>query len=544
MNSTEHDSSSGKDEATTKQEVDLTEIREAGQDAFSGNTVADGSKVSMEEWKLVRKLDRRILPIICLMYLFAFLDRSNVGNARLQGLPEDALHGDPTGKLYDWVFSAFFFSYVMCQVPAVIASKLFPPRLWLGTAALGWGICSTLMSTGYNFAGLFVARIGLGVFEACFGPGMPLYLSYFYTRHELGLRLAYFQTFGAVAGAFSGLVAFGIQHAHASVANWRLLFIVEGVPSVLMGLITLTFLPDRPEMTRFFNEKERKIALERVNRAISSDIGYKVKKSHIWAALKDWRVYVGGVIFFGLNCGFASISAFLPTIIKSFGFTNAIAQLLTVYVGGVIFFGLNCGFASISAFLPTIIKSFGFTNAIAQLLTVPPYAVAAILLMLTSYISDRIQNRGLPMAIANAVGAIGYLILLLVPTNVHARYFAVFCITAGIFAAIGLIIAWYAHNLGSETKRATGIPLFMAIGQCGSVLGSHIFPSTEGPRYIRGFSVTCGLQFIGAICAFILSISYIMDNRRRDHLYGKPVPEATVDTSELADKALMFRYVP
>lgn len=99
-------------------------------------------------------------------------------------------------------------------------------------------------STGFNFAGLFIARIGLGVFEACFGPGMPLYLclsirsrasrritnhllAYFYTRHELGLRLAYFQTFGAIAGAFSGLVAFGIQHAHTSVANWRLLFIVE-----------------------------------------------------------------------------------------------------------------------------------------------------------------------------------------------------------------------------------------------------------------------------------------------------------------------------
>ncbi|KAL5499292.1 hypothetical protein ACEPAH_1810 [Sanghuangporus vaninii] len=504
MNSIEHDSSSGKDETTTKQEADLTEIREAGQDVFSGNTVTDGSKVSMEEWELVRRLDRRILPIICLMYLFAFLDRSNVGNARLQGLPEDALHGDPTGKLYDWVFSAFFFSFVLCQVPAVIASKLFPPRLWLGTAALGWGICSTLMSTGFNFAGLFVARIGLGVFEACFGPGMPLYLSYFYTRHELGLRLAFFQTFGAVGGAFSGLVAFGIQHAHASVENWRLLFIVEGVPSVLMGLITLTFLPDRPEMTRFFNEKERKIAFERINRGISSDVGYNVKKSHIWAALKDWRVYVGGVVFFGINCGFASISAFLPTIIKSFGFTNAIAQLLTV----------------------------------------PPYAVAAILLMLTSYISDRIQNRGLLMAVANAVSAIGYMILLLVPTNVHARYFAVFCITAGIFVAIGLIIAWYAHNLGSETKRATGIPLFMAIGQCGSVLGSHIFPSTEGPQYIRGFSVTCGLAFIGAICAFILSISYITDNRHRDRLYGKPVPEATVDTSELADKAPMFRYVP
>ena len=103
-----------------------------------------------------------------------------------------------------------------------------------------------IQSTGFNFAGLFVARIGLGLFEACFGPGIPLYLcwffqcsykcrtkacdsdlAYYYTRHELGVRLACYQSFAAVAGAFSGLVAFGIQNAHTAIANWRLLFIIE-----------------------------------------------------------------------------------------------------------------------------------------------------------------------------------------------------------------------------------------------------------------------------------------------------------------------------
>ena len=123
------------------------------------------------------------------------LDRSNLGNARLQGLPADTLHGDPTGVLFDWVTSAFYFSYVrqttpltsyfsclmfghvqiLCQVPATVTMKLFPPKLWLGAAAIGWSICSTLMSTGFNFAGLMVCRIGLGVFEACFGPAIPLY---------------------------------------------------------------------------------------------------------------------------------------------------------------------------------------------------------------------------------------------------------------------------------------------------------------------------------------------------------------------------------
>ncbi|EEB93627.1 hypothetical protein MPER_07685, partial [Moniliophthora perniciosa FA553] len=175
-----------------------------------------------EEKKLVRRLDKRILPITCLLYLFAYLDRTNLGNARLQQLPEDTLGGDPTGVLFDWVNSAFFFSYIICQIPATIISKLFPPRIWLACAAIGWGLCSTLMAAGFSFGGLITARVFLGVFEAGFGPAIPLYFSLFYTKKEMGLRMAYWFGFAAVAGAFGGIVAFGIQQADVAISNWRL----------------------------------------------------------------------------------------------------------------------------------------------------------------------------------------------------------------------------------------------------------------------------------------------------------------------------------
>ncbi|KAK7678322.1 hypothetical protein QCA50_018670 [Cerrena zonata] len=457
-----------------------------------------------EEKRLVRKLDMRIMPLTCILYLFAYLDRTNLGNARLQGLPQDTLHGDPTGTLFDWVNSAFFFSYILCQVPASVTSKLFPPRFWIGSAALGWGLASTLMSTAFNFPGLITARVFLGIFEAGFGPGIPLYLSFWYTKHEMGTRMAYWFGFAAVAGAFGGLIAFGIQHAHTSLSNWRLLFIVEGIPTILMGLISMWLLPNRPEETSFLTEDERVIQLERRSRGLKADVGRVVNKDHIRAAFTDWRIYLAGVIYFGANCALASISAFLPTIIKTFGVSSATAQLLTV----------------------------------------PPYAVSAVVLTLASYASDRLQSRGIFMSCAACLGGIGYLLLLTVHENQHARYFAVFCITSGTYTVIGIVIAWTAHNLGSETKKATGIPMYMAIGQCGSVLGSHIYPAIEGPRYVKGFAVTCALEFLAAICGIILTMSYRLENKRRNQKYGIPDPDAAVDTTELADKAPMFRYVP
>ncbi|EJD52982.1 MFS general substrate transporter [Auricularia subglabra TFB-10046 SS5] len=453
------------------------------------------------ERRLVRKVDLRVLPILCLMYFCSFIDRGNIGNSRLQGLPEDVLHGDPTGKQFDWVVSVFYFTYILVQIPACIASKLYRPRVWLGCCTIAWGIASTLMSTAFNLPGLIVCRLFIGVFEAGFGPVVPLYMSFFYTNQEIGLRMAYWFGFAAVSGAFSGLIAFGIQQVHSSVANWKLLFIIEGIPTVIIGILALLLLADRPEDARMFNPEEKELAVARMNRGASKEVSGTLNTGHIKLAVKDWRV-------------------------------------------SVVYFSINISLASVTAFLPTIIKTFGFTNADAQLLTVPPYACAAIVLCSLSYLSDRLQSRGLVMASSTMLSGIGYLILLVVQTNIHARYFAVFCVTSGTYTTVGLTLAWFSHNLGSESKRATGIPMFMAIGQCGSVLGSHIFPATEGPRYIKGFAISCAMQFLASLVCIGLSVSYRLENKRRDALYGIPSREAKVELSELADKAPMFRYLP
>ncbi|KAI9567561.1 major facilitator superfamily domain-containing protein [Boletus coccyginus] len=494
-----------------------TKGADLGLSPSDGLSTYDGSHTSHEddplipldpltaEKRLLRKLDRRILPILCVLYLFAYLDRSNLGNARLQGLPEDVLGGDPTGSLFDWLVAVFFIPYILCQVPWTVLSKYYSPQVWIGCSAILWGVCSTSMSIANDFQSLLIARLCLGTFEAAFGPSVVLYFSFYYTKDEYGTRIASWFGFAAVAGAFGGLIAYGIQHVKISIANWRLLFIIEGVPTVLLGLLCLFILPERPESASFLTSAERKLAIERMNRGTSGDIGATVNKGHVIAAFLDWRIYVAGVMYFGLNCALGSLSAFLPTIIETMGHSPAISQLMTV----------------------------------------PPYAVAALILLIASHTSDRIQSRGLMVVSGCTLVGIGYMILLGVPqAHCHVRYLATFCIAAGTYASLGLILAWFAHNLGSETKRAAGMPLFGGIGQVGSILGSHLYPLTEGPAYSRGFGVSGAVMFLAALSALVLTVSYRRENARRNAAFGEPDPDAPVDTSELADKAPGFRYLP
>ncbi|KAI0738939.1 MFS general substrate transporter [Daedaleopsis nitida] len=451
-----------------------------------------------DERRLVRKQDWRVLPFVCAMYLLAELDRTTLGNARLQGLPEDILSGDPTGVQFDLATSAFYFSFVTLAIPAALLAKFCSPRIWFGCATVGWGVCAVLTATAFDFQSLMVSRVALGFFESGVSPMAAVYLSLFYTKGEIGLRIAAYQASSAIAGAFAGLLAFAIQNAHLSIPNWKLLFIIEGAPAVILGVLCFLFLPNRPEDTSIFNDKERKIAIERMNRGSRADVGKVLRKDHVLGALSDWRV--------------------------------------SVYSGGLMYFAGNCASASISAFLPTIIETFGFTDALAQLLTVPPRVVATVMFLAFAYASDKLRVRSVFITASGCIGGIGYILLLTVPTNVHVRYFATFCITSATYGIFCNTLAWFAHNVGSESKRSTVLPLIQAVGHCGSVVGSHIYPLTQGPRYIQGFSINCAFDFMAAAIAVTLSLSFRADNRKKDRLYGKPEQDACVDTTELADK--------
>lgn len=138
----------------------------------------------------------------------------------------------------------------------------------------------------------------------------------------------------------------------------------------------------------------------------------------------------------------------------------------TTYANGVIYLGINLTLASISGFLPTIIASFGYTNAQAQLFTVPPYAVAFVLTLLISYFSDRSQSRGIFVIVCMLLSATGFAILLGVTQNNQVRYFATFLVVTGAFACIPLMLSWAANTAGSHSAAAVRLGMMNSLGQC------------------------------------------------------------------------------
>jgi MFS family permease len=179
------------------------------------------------EKRLVSKLDRYIVPSVMMAYLLCFLDRVNIGNARLYGLEADL---GLTGSQYQTAVSLLFVTYVLVEVPSNLVLKKFTPSRWISIITVTWGIISTLTGIVQNFAGLVVCRLLMGLVEGGLFPGLTVYLTLFYTKKEIALRIAYLFVSSALAGACGGLLAYGIgfMDGIASMGGWRWIFIMEG----------------------------------------------------------------------------------------------------------------------------------------------------------------------------------------------------------------------------------------------------------------------------------------------------------------------------
>ncbi|KAJ7045902.1 MFS general substrate transporter [Mycena alexandri] len=460
-----------------------------------------------QERKLWRKVDLRLMPILSLMYLLSFLDRGNIGNARLDGL-QDQLN--LTGNKYNIALTMYFVPYCLFECPANLVLKRFRPSKWLPGITVVWGIIMTMMGLVKNYPQLVGVRVCLGVAEAGLFPGVVYYLSLWYPRHMLQWRIGLFFGAASLAGAFSGLLAYGINFMSGTrgLEGWSWIFILEGIATVAVGLLAFLVLVDFPSTAEFLTLEERSYIVWRKkydNSSVGEEEHFEMR--HLVSALLDWQVWLHILIYMS--------------------------------VVGPLY--------GITLFLPTIISTFGHSVPISQLLTVPPYIFATILLFVFAYWSDRIQKRS-PFIF-------GGLLMLLVGFSINisnapsgVKYFGTFFCVAGSYASFPGVVAWLGNNLCGQYKRGVGMALHIGIGNFSGAIASNIFRTQDKPRFLVGHG--CELMFvgIGLICVPIAVVTYNRINKRRDEVArgmregGEQHIYTPTELRRMGDRAPDFRY--
>lgn len=354
------------------------------------------------ERKLVRKLDLWIVPPVMLLYLFSFLDRVNIGNARLYGLEEDlGLEGDQ----FQVAVSILFVTYILSELPSNLVIKKFTPSRWLCFLTTGWGIVATLTGIVQSYGGLIACRLILGALEGGLFPGLTIYLTMFYTRREIALRVGYLFVSAAISGSVGGLLAYGIGYMDgvAGQRGWRWIMIIEGLPTFVLGIATFWWLADDPESARYLTPEEKQLMVVRKQRQSGySKSADEFSKKDVILGLKDWKTWMFCLGQFGMDTMLYSFSTFLPTIIKGLGH---------------------------------------WSSAQVQCLTIPCYALGAITYLVAAWVSDRQQKRGIVVVIFAVVSIVGYAILLSDVGN-GVKYFGCFLIAMGLYVSVGIPLSW------------------------------------------------------------------------------------------------------
>ncbi|GAB0138810.1 hypothetical protein EsDP_00007032 [Epichloe bromicola] len=432
--------------------------------------------------RLLRKLDTRVLPVLALLFLCSFLDRTNVGNARILGLEESLYLSD---QQFTTGLAVFYATYVASELPSNLLLKRAPPRILLPCLACVWGIVTMCLGFVRGSASFVAVRALLGMAEGGLLPGMVLYLSGLYTRGELALRIGIFYSAASLSGAFGGLLARGLSAIgpRGGLEGWRWILVLEGIMTFVAGVIAYFCLPNSVSTASYLTLEEREWATQRLANDSNGRFNLAKEKEEPfgWAEVGrgvfNVQVWLTSTAYFAILSGLYSFSLFLPTIVNALHITSSANQ--------------------------------------AQLWSVIPYAVAAPITVAVAFLSDRLQLRGALMLFVLPVAIIGYAVIANA-TGPSVR-FAMTCLMAmGLYCAVPCVLVWNSNNSAGHYKRATTSALQLAVANCGGFVATFVYPSRDGPNFHRGHIIIMSLLCYAwvAILANVLWCAKINRDKR------------------------------
>jgi D-galactonate transporter len=416
----------------------------------------------------VRRAMWRLLPFLGLCYLLNYVDRVNVGFASLTMNPDLGL----SAAAYGLGAGLFFIGYFFFEVPSNVILHRVGARLWIARIMITWGVVASATAFVQGEISFFIVRFLLGIAEAGFFPGIILYLTYWFPRAQRAKVVALFflaVPLSSVIGApISTLLIQNGGGVFGFDAGWRLMFFLEGIPAVLVGVLVLVLLPDRPSRARWLSGREQR-ALEQ--RIADEDVAQVPQETGLWAGLRDGRVVALSIVYFGIVFGLYVLAFFLPQVVSD------------------------------------LREQFDVRFSLVEigLITAVPYAVASVAMVLNARHSDRSGERRLHVAVPAFVGAAGVAVAL----YLDSPYLVIAAMTVcavGVYSAIPVIWQLPSAFL-TGAGAAAGIALINSFGNLSGFAGPYLTGWLQdvtgsfraGMFVVAGFMVLAGVivLFIG-----------------------------------------------
>ncbi len=410
----------------------------------------------------IRKIRRRIMPLLLVLYFVAYLDRINLGFAALSMNAALSI----TAAQFGLLAGIFFCGYFFFEIPSNLLLHKIGARIWIARILISWGVVATLTGAVQNVSQLYVARFALGLAEAGFFPGIILYLTYWFRDRELARVIAMFSmalpVANIVGAPLSGVI---LDHTHwAGIAGWRWLLILEGFPAIVCGILTYFLLPGRPAEAGFLTNEERVW----ITRELGREEYRKTGESPIsaWRALTHSMVWRLAISLVGFDIALYAMTFYMPQALKS--------------------------------------MMIGYSNTAVGVLVMVPHLAGLVGMALISRSSDRRLERRFHTAIPAIAG--GMALMLLGTTNSMAPSLVLWSIAAvGLYSFLGPFFALPGGFL-TGVSAASGIALINSVGNLGGFIGPSVIGAlAHGPGGIyRGLALAGVALFVSAGLVLLL----------------------------------------
>ncbi|KAJ4422968.1 hypothetical protein N0V82_002362 [Gnomoniopsis sp. IMI 355080] len=425
-----------------------------------------------EEKKLRRKIDYKLMPILCFTYGLQYYDKAMLGQAALFGLITDLDLG--VGTRFSWASSVFYFGFLVGSYPAMVLAQRYPiERVASGLVTL-WGLCLILTSVCTTWKGLLAQRFFLGFLEAGISPMFMLIVGSFYTKSEQALRMGIWYSFTGFAAIVSPLINYGFGLVQGSVSNWHYMYYFGGAITMAWGLLLLVVLPPDPVRAKGFDLREKYILVARLRSNNSGVRNTHFKLDQVKELLLDVKFWL------------AFFMALLSMIAN----------------------------APLSTFSTIIISRYlGFSGLNALLLTMPVGAFAGCFMVLCSWCAMRFRNARTYIYFgAQMLTVLSSLLLWLLPSSaVGALLFALY-ILPGVGGGYSVLMGLQLANTSGYTKRSLASS-GVFIGYC---FGPQVFRAQDAPAYTLGWTVTVVTSIVAALLALLYRFLCIVENKKRD----------------------------